>query len=152
MSVNLLKLISLAAVLCLAGCQSAAAATETADTAQLSCSYAEVTGVTDSVITAVTGTVQQPDDPQGSKSQTQQKSSDSRQEALPQSTEAAVMDFTAGTASVTIPVDDSVTVLKGDSTVSMDDIEAGNVLMLTYMGDTLRAIEILTQPDSGTGN
>jgi|GEM_PF-5124630 len=154
MPVRFLKLMSLAAVLCLGGCQSAAAAAETADAAQLSCSYAEVTAVTGSSITVLSGTVQQPEDPQSSKTQTQQKSSDSKQEAAPQASAGAAtaVKFTAGTESLIIPLDDSITVLKGEATVSMNEIEAGNVLMLTYMGDTLRAIEILVQPDAETGN
>ena len=71
--------------------------------------------------------------------------------AMPSMSAADLLGFTASGDTATITVDSDVTIIKNSQTVSVSDIAAGDILMITCTGDKVTAIEIMSAeiPQSG---
>lgn len=143
----LIKLTAGVMTVLLMGCSASASGSSPSDTADISATYAKVTAVSGTTITAVTGTVKEQIDSAG-KGSTQSDPGKSPSASAPAQSVEAYYGFKSGAEDLSITIDPDITVLEGGSTMEMSDIETGDLLMLTYKDSTLRAIEILTAPDS----
>jgi hypothetical protein len=71
--------------------------------------------------------------------------------AMPSMSAADLLGFTASGDTATITIDSDVTIIKNSQTVSVSDIAAGDILMITCTGDKVTAVEIMSaeMPQSG---
>jgi hypothetical protein len=71
--------------------------------------------------------------------------------AMPSMSAADLLGFTASGDTTTITLDSDVTIIKNSQTVSVSDMAAGDILMITCTGDKVTAIEIMSaeMPQSG---
>jgi len=71
--------------------------------------------------------------------------------AMPSMSAADLLGFTASGDTATITIDSDVTIIKNSQTVSVSDIAAGDILMITCTGDKVTAVEIMSAeiPQSG---
>jgi len=70
---------------------------------------------------------------------------------MPSMSAADLLGFTASGDTATITIDSDVTIIKNSQTVSVSDIAAGDILMITCTGDKVTAVEIMSAeiPQSG---
>ena len=70
---------------------------------------------------------------------------------MPSMSAADLLGFTASGDTATITIDSDVTIIKNSQTVSVSDIAAGDILMITCTGDKVTAVEITSaeMPQSG---
>ena len=143
MKLIVMKIITGIFAAAIAGCSTGSVYGTDQSIADISSEYVQVTAIDSNTITAVTGTVMaETDNPSAVYGSVSDQHSSSAKNA--QNPEIN-FSFTSENKYLYLAIDRDVTVLFNGGTADMCDINVGDVLMLTYKAETLRAIEILSE-------